>query len=213
MSLKRSLREISDEELVERCRNNDHAAFTEIVDRYKDNVYWLVRRMIGNSEVEDLTQDVFLRAYRAIPRLRSAATFRTWLYRIAHNLCVTELRKRDKRGGHLSLDEEGEEKVHWLLSEPRKDLEGEIDRRDLSRSVQALVERLPERYRTALTLFYMQQVRYEEIAEIMGIPLGTVKTYIHRGRFHLRKLILTEGALVDWIGKSAEDRSGNGERS
>jgi RNA polymerase sigma-70 factor (ECF subfamily) len=211
--LKRSLREISDEELVRRCQQNDHAAFTEIVDRYKDSVYWLIRRMIGNLEVEDLTQDVFLRAYRAIPRLRSRATFRTWLYRIAHNLCVTELRRRDKRGEHLSLDEEGEEKVHWLMPEGRKDQEGEINRWDLAQSVQTLVGMLPERYRTALTLFYIQQVRYEEIAEIMGIPLGTVKTYIHRGRLHLRKLILAERDLVDSIGESAEDRSGNGKWS
>jgi len=207
---RRVLKELSDEELIRLCRRDNHQAFTEIVDRYKHRVCWLVRRMVGSAEDEDLTQEVFLRVYQAIPGFRGGSTFRTWLYRIAHNLCVTELRRRGRRGEHLSLEEEGEEKVHWLLSEPRADLEEEIARKDVSLSVRALIERLPASYRTVLTLFYIQQVRYEEIAEIMAIPLGTVKTYIHRARLRLRNLLLAESDLADLADESAENAGGTG---
>ena len=207
---RRSLRALSDEDLARLCQQDDHKAFTVIVDRYKHKIHWLVRRMVGSADVEDLTQEVFLRVYQAIPRFQGRSTFRTWIYRIARNLCLTELQRRGRRGEHVSLEEEGEEKVHRLLPEPQKGLEEEIERRDFCRSVWALVEKLPTHHRTALTLFYVQQVRYEEIADIMDIPMGTVKTYIHRARLRLRDLLLAEPELTDLVGESGEDSTGNG---
>jgi RNA polymerase sigma-70 factor (ECF subfamily) len=209
-NLTRPLAGLSDKELVERCRQRDHEAFTEIVRRYKDRVHWLVIRMVGSPSNEDLTQEVFLRVYQAIDGFQGKSSFRTWLYRIAHNLCVTELKKRASRGEHISIEEEGEEKVHWLLPDSSGGLEEEIERRDFSENVQALIGRLPENYRTVLTLFYLQQVRYEEIAEIMGIPLGTVKTYIHRARLRLRHLILADPEVAGWIGVSEVGTGGGG---
>jgi RNA polymerase sigma-70 factor (ECF subfamily) len=208
----RALASTSDQDLVRRCQRNDHEAFTEIVDRYKHKVYWLVRRMVGGPDDEDLTQEVFLRVYQAIGGFRGQSTFRTWLYKIAHNLCLSELQKRGRRGEHLSLDEEGEEKVHWLLPEPREDLEKRIERQDLSRTVRDLMDKLPIRYSTVLTLFYVQQVRYEEIADIMGIPLGTVKTHLHRARLRLRDLVLADTKLMDMIGESLQDTGGGESR-
>jgi RNA polymerase sigma-70 factor (ECF subfamily) len=202
--------ELTDEELVVLCRRRDHRAFAEIVDRYKHKVHWLVRRMIGSPEAEDLTQVVFMRAYEAMPGLRDAATLKTWLYRIAHNLCLNELKKRGSRGEHISFDEEGEEKVHGLLPEERPSLEEKIESRDLSQCVRALVEDLPLPYRTVITLFYIQQARYEEIAEIMGIPLGTVKTYLHRARLRLRDLVLADSELADIMGAVPPGEAGKG---
>jgi RNA polymerase sigma factor (sigma-70 family) len=123
---------------------------------------------------------------------------------------VTELKKRGSRGEHISIEEEGEEKVHWLLPDSPGGLEEEIERRDFSENVQALIGRLPENYRTVLTLFYLQQVRYEEIAEIMGIPLGTVKTYIHRARLRLRDMILADPEVAGWMGVSEVGTGGEG---
>lgn len=198
------LAELSDETLVDRSRGNDHEAFTELVDRYKNRIHWVVTRMVGPAESEDFTQDVFLRVYRALPTFRSGSKFSTWIYKIAHNLCLSELRKRGRRGAHVSFEEEGEEKIHWLLPGAREGLEEDIERRDLSETVRQLIGRLPANYREVLTLFYLNQVRYEEIAEIMGIPLGTVKTYLHRARLRLRDLVLSESGL-------AEDLRGQGE--
>lgn len=190
----------SDEVLVDECRNGNHQAFAELVDRYKRKVHWVVRRMVGSTEDEDLTQEVFLRAYQALPNFRSDSKFSTWIYKITRNLCLSELRKRKRRGEHLSLDEEGEEKVHCLLCESQNDIEQQIERRDLSRRVQELISQLPTQYRTVLTLFYLNHVSYEEIAEIMEIPLGTVKTHIHRARLRLRDLLVTESDLAGLIG-------------
>jgi RNA polymerase sigma-70 factor (ECF subfamily) len=203
VNLTRPLVGLSDTELVERCSRRDHEAFTEIVERYKDRVYWLVRRMVGSANDEDITQEVFLRVYQAIDRFQGRSSFKTWLYRITRNLCVTELKKRGTRAEHLSIEEEGEEKVNRLLPISAGGLIDEIERRDLSRNVQALIARLPEKYRTVLTLFYLQQLRYEEIAEIMEIPMGTVKTYIHRARLRLRDLVLGEPDIAGMIGGEA----------
>ena len=206
----RFLKALSDEDLVSLCRQDDHRAFTLLVDRHKHRIHWLVRQMVGSADVEDLTQEVFLRAYQAMPRFEGWSAFRTWLCKIARNLCLTELQKRSRRGEHLSLEEEGEERVHWMLPENRKGLEDEIERRDFSESVWSLVGQLPANYRTALTLFYIQQARYEEIAEIMEIPVGTVKTYIHRARLRLRDLVLAESDLAGLVGQGPEGPSPGG---
>lgn len=195
----------SDEVLVERCRHQDQEAFAELVRRYQHRIHWMVRRMVGTPDDEDLTQEVFLRVYQALPGFRSGSKFSTWIYKIAHNRCLSELRTRSRRGAHVSFDEEGEEKIHCLLPDSREGLEAQIERQDVSRAVRELIGRLPVHYREALTLFYLSQVRYEEIAEIMGIPLGTVKTYIHRGRLALRDLVLAESDLAGWMAESAED--------
>ena len=167
VSERRPLRELSDEQLVVLCQGDDHAAFTVLVDRYKDRIHWLVKRMVGGPDDEDLTQEVFIKVYQAIPGFRGGSAFKTWIYKIAHNLCLSELRKKGRRGAHLSIEEEGDEKLHCLLPDTRHGLEEEIEKRDLSQSIRTLMERLPPQYRTVLTLFYFEQAKYEEIADIM----------------------------------------------
>jgi RNA polymerase sigma-70 factor, ECF subfamily len=186
----RLIGDFADDELVARCRGGDHAAFTAIVNRYKDRVYWLVRRMVGEPDAEDLTQEVFLRAYRAIPALRNGATLRTWLFRIAHNLCLTEIDTRRRRGEHLSIEGEGDEKLHTLLPPVVGRLEDAVEQRDFARRVLEAAEKLPVSHRAVLTLYYVDEAKYEEIAEVMGIPLGTVKTHLHRARLRLREILI-----------------------
>lgn len=183
--------EPSDEQLVARSLNGSERSFALLVARYQAGIAAYARRLGGAGEEEDLAQEVFLRAYRALPRFRGESPFGAWLYRIARNLCLSEIRKRKSRGDHLSWEEEGEEKVHRLLPD-RGGLEQEIVSRDLARRVRALVGRLPETQASALTLFYLNGLRYEEIAEAMDAPLGTVKTYLHRGRLALRDLVVEE---------------------
>ena len=181
-----------------------------MVDRYKHKVHWMVKRMVGSAECEDLTQEVFVRAYQALPNFRSESKFSTWIYKIARNLCLSELRKRDRHGEHLSLEGEGEEKVHWLLPESHNGLEAQIERQDLSSKVRELINRLPEQYRTVLTLYHVNQVSYEEIAAIMEIPLGTVKSYLHRARMRLRDLVLAESDIAGLAGEFGEEAARNG---
>ncbi len=201
----------SDETLVDECKRDNHQAFTELVDRYKDRVHWVIRRMLGSGEEEDLAQEVFVRVYEALPDFRQESKFSTWIYKITRNLCLLELRKRRRRGEHLSLEEEGEEKVHWLLPESAENVEEEIEKRDVADNVRKLVDRLPAQYRTVLTLFYMNQVSYEEIADIMEIPIGTVKTHIYRAKLQLRDLLLSETDLAGLIGETRARSAGQGD--
>lgn len=204
----------SDDALVEQCRGRDHDAFTELVDRYKHKIHWMVVRMIGTGEAEDLTQDVFLRAYQALPAFRGESKFSTWLYKIARNVCLSELRKSGRSGEQIALDDESEERIHHLLPQAGGGLEERIERHDLSGHVRRLMDRLPLNYRTALTLFYTNEARYEEIAEIMDIPVGTVKTYIHRARLRLRDLLLEDPDLSELVGKpGGRPAGGGGDRS
>jgi RNA polymerase sigma-70 factor, ECF subfamily len=175
--------DLDDNQLVARWRAGDQYAFTTLVERHKDKIYWLVRRIAGAEEAEDLTQEVFLRAYQALPQFRGEASLRTWLCRIAHNLSVTRLGKRDRQPEEQILDE-------GATPPSIANLEGEVERREFAGIVHACVDRLPEHFRTALTLYYLNELRYEEIAEITGLPLGTVKAHIHRGRLRLKELVL-----------------------
>ncbi len=192
MAEKRALSDATDEELVQWIAAGDAGAFASLVDRHKRGVCFLAARMVGAEEAEDLAQDVFLRAYRALPAFRGASSFRTWLYRIARNHCLSELRKGERRAPHLSIEEEGDEKVHALLPEPPEGLEAAIEKKEVRRRVRALVDRLPDSYRTALTLFYLNELKYDEVADTMEIPLGTVKTLIHRARLRLRDLVVAD---------------------
>jgi len=191
----------SDEALVEQCRSGDREAFTELVRRHMNGVHWFVRRIVGTPDSEDITQEVFLRAYEALPRFRREGRFAAWLYRIARNLCLSELRKRGRCGETVPLEEEIAASPSTLS---RDALTERIESRDLSRLVRAAMDKLPEKYRAVLTLFYLNEMRYEEIAAIMDIPIGTVKTHIHRGRLRLRNLLLEEKGLVGFFGSLPE---------
>jgi RNA polymerase sigma-70 factor, ECF subfamily len=175
--------DLDDNQLVAQWRAGSHDAFAALVDRHKDKIYWLVRRIAGVEEAEDLTQEVFLRAYQALPQFRGEASLKTWLCRIAYNLSATRLGKRRRQPEEQLLDE--------VEAPPSiADLEGEVEQREFAGIVHACVDRLPEHFRTALTLYYLNEIRYEEIAEITGLPLGTVKAHIHRGRLRLKELVL-----------------------
>jgi RNA polymerase sigma-70 factor (ECF subfamily) len=194
------IRDESDADLVRRSQAGDKAAFVEIVERYKNRIHLMVRRMVRSPEDEDITQEVFLRAFQALPLLRSGGALRTWLFRIAHNLCITEIQRRDARGDHLSLDDESEEALHRHLPCAPSGLEQEIEKKDFADAVVALIAKLPPSYRAVLTLHYVEGAKYEEIAEITGAPLGTIKTHIRRAKLRLRNLVLTELDRTDMPG-------------
>ncbi|NWG13396.1 MAG: sigma-70 family RNA polymerase sigma factor [Acidobacteria bacterium] len=184
-----------DEELAALLRAGHPEAFAKLVERHSNRIYWLVRRMVGAEQAEDLTQDVFLRAYQALPRFRGECRFSTWLCRIARNRCLTEIAKRSRPCEPLPIERDTEDLECSLLPQAAPDLEQEIERQDLSRIVRACLDSLPERFRTLLTLHYLNGMRYEEIAGITDLPLGTVKAYIHRARLRLRELVLQETGI------------------
>ena len=166
--------------LVERARGGDAEAFRELVERYQDRVYALARRMVGDrEEAEEVAQDAFLRAWRALPRFRGEARFSTWLYRITHRRAcdaAASLRSRGRRERDLE--------TAGAIADPAP-AAGPSGGEALER----LVASLPEAQRAAITLFYYQDRSLGEVARILDLPEGTVKTHLHRARAALRRAL------------------------
>ena len=182
---------ISDLSLVERCRVNDEAAFNEIVSRYKNKVYNYVYRMTGSSDdAEDLTQEVFIRTYVSLDSFRGQSSLNTWLFRIASNLCTDRFRRQKNRTPAYSLDEpvggEGDQTGHEVADttyEPHRLLENV----EMAEQIQLALSQLPEKLRATLILHDVEGLPYEEIAQVVGCPLGTVKSRLFNARMQLRQ--------------------------
>jgi len=154
--------------------------------RYQRQVYNLAYRMIGNAEdAGDLVQETFLRAYSALPTFRQDASFLTWLYKIASNLCIDHLRSRKTRSA-LSLDVEVEEGREPAADSRSCGPEECAVRGSIQEIVQHEVLNLPEKYRLVVVMRHLQDMSVEEIARVLEIPTGTVKTHLFRGRDLLR---------------------------
>ena len=176
---RRSLVELDDEALVERAGNGgDNAAFAELVRRHQGKIRGLLLRLTGNATLaDDLAQEVFLRAYRGLVGFEGHSRFSTWIYRIAYNVFLNH-RSRCKELAALPQGFES--------SAAAPDSELSPGRFDLRSDLAAAIVELPERYRVVVTLYYLEDVSYPEIAEILDLPLGTVKTHLHRAKKLLR---------------------------
>ncbi len=176
-------------ERINQVLKGDHNAFGEIVEIYKDKVFQICFRMLGNrQEAEDLAQEAFVRAYVNIRSFNITMKFSTWLYRIATNLCIDRLRKK-KPDYYLDAEVAGTEGLN-MYSQIASDLakpEEEVESLELQETIQVEIMKLPEKYRSVIVLKYIEELSLKEISEILDLPVGTVKTRIHRGREALRK--------------------------
>ena len=180
-----------DLQLIERVQRGDKNAFNLLVSKYQHKVASLVTRYVSNqSDVSDVVQEAFIKAYRALPEFRGESAFYTWLYRIAVNTAKNYLTAQGRRPPDLDVDcsdaelQEGAEAMHELANPENLILSDEIQR-----MVVATLESLPEDLRTAITLREIEGLSYEEIAEIMGCPVGTVRSRIFRARDAIDKQI------------------------
>jgi RNA polymerase sigma-70 factor, ECF subfamily len=181
---------VRERELVDRCRREEPGAFEELVDQFKHLVFALIARTVTDrSRAEDLAQDVFLRVHRGLPYFRGEARLSTWIYRIAINVCSQERNEEHKRRGQLPVS----------LDDPHSRLPGPstVDRRfsdfELRDRLEKAIQQLPSQYRLLIAGHYLQGLQYEDLAEVMQLPLGTVKTQLHRAKRQLRQLL--EGEL------------------
>ena len=178
--------EHKDAELVKLTLCGNTLAYNSLVQRYQRQVYNLAYRMLGNAEdAGDLVQDTFLRAYGALASFRQDASFLTWLYKIASNLCIDQLRSR-KAKGTLSLEvelDEGREPADATRGTMPEDCAVRGAVQDI---VQQAVMNLPERYRVVVIMRHLQDMSVDEIARALDLPTGTVKTHLFRAREMLR---------------------------
>jgi len=178
-----------DLQIIEMVRSGNSRAFSVLVDRHKDQAMTLAVRLVGErGEAEELVQDAFVNAYRNLEQFRGDAKFSTWFYRILYNLCMTRVTRRKAKPE--SLDDGEENLLRTLVNEDEISIQERMEQQEIHRLVSSEVGNLPEKLRTAILLFYVQEMSYEEVSAVMNVPLGSVKTYLHRGRHLLRQRLL-----------------------
>lgn len=177
----------TDEDLILAFQNGDVSAFEEIVRRYRDPLFNFVVRLLGDSFFsEDVVQETFLRVYRNRHRYHQVAKFSTWIYTIASNLAKTELRRRKVRN-FFSISSKGEDEKDYDLVDSSIDIERDVDGVLKGEVILKEIHALPFHFREAVLLRDIQDLSYEEISQILNVPLGTVKSRVNRGRSRLQK--------------------------
>jgi RNA polymerase sigma-70 factor, ECF subfamily len=174
---------------IKQVIKGDQDAFAEIVEIYSNSIFQLGYRMLGNRhEAEDIAQEAFIRAYVNIKSFNQELKFSTWLFRIATNLCIDRIRKK-KPDYYLDAEVSGTDglTMYSQLSSNSPLPENELESLELQETVQKEILKLPEKYRSVIVLKYMEELSLNEISDILDMPLGTVKTRIHRGREALRQ--------------------------
>jgi len=183
----------TDEELVALSMRGDTESFDQLILRWERPIYALAYRVIGREEeARDVLQETFLRAYRGIGNFRGQAKFSSWIYRIALNLCRDWIRR--ERRTPVSPVPEGVDLGEMAAERgPVESIEELVARQDLSRVVAKAMEQLPEEQRTAIILKEYHGMTFQEIADLQGCPLSTVKTRLYQGLIVLRRRLREEG--------------------
>ncbi len=175
-----------EQELIARCRRGDEDAFRQIVDEHKALVFALIARSVQNqARAEELAQDVFLRVHRGLPYFRGDARLSTWIYRIVVNVIAEERGVRAVTT--ISLDEP----MHPDVG-PRLDpgaMDRAFERIELRDRLEHAMAQLPVQYQVLINGHYMKGMRYEDLAEALNLPMGTVKTHLHRAKRRLREIL------------------------
>lgn len=195
---------MDEDELITRAVEGDGEAFNELVSHYQDMLYNVAYRILGDEhDAADATQDAFLSAYRAIRRFRGGS-FKAWLMRIVTNASYDCLR-RAKRRPTVSLDSGEEVEWHERLPDPGELPEAWVERQDLGRRVQRALAALPPKQRVVVVLIDIQGLRYAEVAHILRVPLGTVRSRVSRGRRILRDQMLQQMDLASSRSEDGDD--------
>lgn len=172
---------------LERLRRRDYEAFGQVVDAYQSRVFGFVRRMVPTGEdAEDVTQEVFLKAYRNLPGFDGRCSLRTWLFRIAHNLCIDRARRRGRAPEMTPLLAE-DEPGSFEIADGSATPESLLMTHELQTLIEEAISSMSEKLRSVLLLHDREEMAYDEIAQTLGIPVGTVKSRLFLARTHLQK--------------------------
>ena len=181
--------DVEEQALIQRAQKGDHEAFAALVSEHQRYVYNLAFRVLKNEEEAlDLAQETFVRAWTALPNFRGQSQFRTWLYRIVTNLCynrLPNLRRSLNELGNDVIAEIPDTEIHF--DNPAHNVEA----RELRSYLHQAIDRLDENYRLLISLRYQNELSYEEIATMLNLPLGTVKTGLFRAKEQLRRTLET----------------------
>ena len=185
--------EQDDMQLVKASQQGDQDAFAILVQRHQRRVFNLSWRLLQDYEdASEITQEIFLAAWQRLPAFRGEARFTTWLYRITYNCCLQQLERR-KQERSLQTAVQAEQ---ILEERSKKQAEDALEQHDRQAMVREQLEQLPARYRVVLILRHFQELTYEEMANILSMPVGTVKIHLFRARNLLKKRLLAQNLCV-----------------
>ena len=188
---------MTEQELVRAAAGGDTEAFARLVRTYENKIYSLAFRMCGSADdASDIAQEAFLAAWRGLPSFRGDSGFATWLYRLTSNVAIDYLRRQKKQRGDMSLDDE-ELGLDAVDTGPGP--QDAAERTEVRSGVAAGLQELSEGHRQVLVLREIQGLSYEEIADVLEVDLGTVKSRISRARSALRKILLQKGNLSGYL--------------
>jgi RNA polymerase sigma-70 factor (ECF subfamily) len=188
-----NLQSIADSELVSISLTGREESFEELVRRYQRPIISYTYRMIGDYEAAlDVTQEVFIKVYNSLARYRQEYKFSTWLYKIAHNASIDYLRRHSVNEQSLEI-EINNETFEIPLESKRLSPEQERERSEWRAEIDLVVQKLPAGYRELILLRHAQDLNYDEIAEVTGLPLGTVKNRLFRAREMMRQIFIERG--------------------
>jgi len=175
-----------DQEIVAQFRSGDRDAFAKLVQKYQSRVLTLATRILDNrSEAEDVAQDIFVKVFQSLHEFRGASRFSTWLYRITVNHCLNYIRRRTRQQQTLVAAEPEE----WMQESPTSNPHRTLEQKERWALVQAKLQVLSPEYRTILLLRDFEGLSYEEIADVLQLESGTVKSRLHRARTELKALL------------------------
>ncbi|NLY43522.1 MAG: sigma-70 family RNA polymerase sigma factor [Clostridiaceae bacterium] len=186
--------------LIQKCKNGDVEAFEQLIESYQKKVFGIAFRMLGNTEdASDVAQEVFLKVFKSITNFKEESSLSTWIYRIATNVCLDEIRKR-KKATVVSINstiqlEDGEIDMQVEDQGPHPD--EIVERKELENEVKKAIERLNNEHKIVIILRDIQGLSYDEIADILQCSLGTVKSRINRARNSLKNILLKRKELLN----------------
>jgi len=188
--------DMSDAMLAQQTLAGDHTAFEFLIRRYSPPLFNFICHFLGDyDQACDILQQVFLRFYTSLPNLATSDPFKPWLFQVARNCCVDELRRRRRNAIHFSqLETENSEGEVTFLGDtvdPGPLPEELVERHDLQRVLQSAIQLLPPKFRSVVILRYLGQLSFAEIGRTLNMPEATAKTYFHRAKVLLRKLLAT----------------------
>ncbi|MDI6807930.1 MAG: sigma-70 family RNA polymerase sigma factor [Candidatus Eisenbacteria bacterium] len=183
-----------DSEIIEGCLKGEEAAFRALLQKYRARVFSIALRIVSNDEdARDIAQETFVRVFKSLSQFDQERSFQNWLFRIAVNLSIDLMRKRKFAFFSLSGNKEDGTKDHDIEDQsPTPDVSYES--KAGAERFESLIESLPVKYKTLLVLRYKEELSYQEMAEVMGIPMGTIKARLHRGHRILRRKLETKKA-------------------
>lgn len=177
--------ELDEGKLIEACLRGDESAWRRLVELFHRRVYGMAYRLLGNhDDAMDATQEVFIKVFDGLKRFRKSSTLGTWIYRISVNVCLEHLRKRREAPMSSLTDEERDEA--FAVQDPSPSPEEVAEQRNLKELVWAAIHRLPVHMRIVVVLCDLEGLSYEEVANVLGIPIGTVKSRLNRARLALK---------------------------